>query len=283
MLIISMKQPGIDDGSRAVADMDVVTAEIAECERLGRELEIARQVYDQLFPYQLPPVPGLDYCGANRPAHEMGGDYFDFLDFPSLPSPKLGIAIGDVSGKGIPAALLMPILRASLRGLTIFPLANLAGLMRDLNRLVYEALSPNHFASFFYAEYAEYEVLTRRLAYVNAGHNPPIVLRNRADQHQVTRLEAGGGVLRLFPESSYCQATVTLQSGDVVIGYTDGLSEAMNVQGQLWGEDRLIQTAKKCTGLSAANTIDRLLDAVSSFASGARQRDDIALAILRVT
>jgi sigma-B regulation protein RsbU (phosphoserine phosphatase) len=259
--------------------MDVVAAEIAECERLGRELEVARLAYDQLFPCRLPPVTGLDYCGANRPALEVGGDYFDFLDFLSRPSPKLGIAIGDISGKGIPAAMQMPILRTSLHALSIRPHTNLASLVANLNRLVHEALSPNHFASFFYAEY---EVPTRRLSYVNAGHNPPIVLRNRADQHQVLRLEAGGGVLGLFPESSYCQATVTLRSGDVVIGYTDGLSEAMNAHGQLWGEVRLIQTAKKCAGLSAANTIDRLLDTVSSFASGVRQRDDIALVVLRV-
>jgi len=99
-----MKQPSIDDELLAIADMDVVTAEFAECERLGREVQIARQAYDQLFPYRVPPVAGLDYCGANQPALEMGGDYFDFL---SLPSPKLGIAIGDVSGKGIPAAMLM--------------------------------------------------------------------------------------------------------------------------------------------------------------------------------
>ena len=93
----------------------------------------------------------------------------------------------------------------------------------------------------------------------------------------------GGGVLGLFRESSYCQATVALESGDLVIVYTDGLSEAMNVQGQLWGEDRLIQTGKKCDGLSAADTIDALLEAVSSFARGARQQDDIALVILRVS
>jgi phosphoserine phosphatase RsbU/P len=278
--MLSMKQLGINDELSVPADMDVVTAEIAECERLGRELEIARQAYEGLFPYDLPPVTGLDYCGANRPALEMGGDYFDFLDFPSLPSPKLGIAVGDVSGKGIPAAMLMPILRTSLRGLTTVPQVSLAGLMRDLNRLVYEALSPNHFATFFYGEYEE---RTRRLTYVNAGHNPPIVLRNRSDRHRVMRLDAGGGVLGLFPESSYCQATVTLQSGDVVIGYTDGLSEAMNAQGQLWGEERLIRAARKCVGLNAADTIDRLLNAVSSFASGAPQRDDIALVILRVT
>ena len=149
----------------------------------------------------------------------------------------------------------------------------------NLNGLVYEALSPNHFASFFYAEY---EVPTRRLTYVNAGHNPPIVLRNRSGEYQAMRLEVGGGLLGLFRESSYCQATVALESGDLVIAYTDGLSEAMNVQGQFWGEDGLIQTAEECAGLSAADTIDLLLDAVSSFAAGAPQRDDIALVVLRV-
>jgi len=277
--MLNMKQPTIDDELLAVADLDVVAAQFPEFERLGRELGVARQAFDQLFPCQLPPVTGLDYCGASRPALEVGGDYFDFLNFLSLPSPKLGIAIGDVSGKGIPAAMLLPILRTSLRGLTIFPYANLAALATNLNGLVYEALSPNHFASFFYAEY---EVPTRRLTYVNAGHNPPIVLRNRSDEYQVMRLEVGGGLLGLFRESSYSQATVALESGDLVIAYTDGLSEAMNLQGQLWGEDRLIQTVQTCANLSAADTIDALLEAVSLFANGARQRDDIALVILRV-
>ena len=277
--MLSLKQPGIDEKLWAIPDMEAVTSETAECERLGRELETARQAYDQLFPYRLPPVTGLDYCGANRPALEMGGDYFDFLHFPSRLGAKLGVAIGDVSGKGIPAAMQVPILRTSLRALTICPQADLASLVTNLNRLVYEAVPPSHFASFFYAEY---EAPTRRLTYVNAGHNPPIVLRNYADQHHVMRLEVGGGVLGLFRESSYYQTTVTLESGDLVIAYTDGISEAMNVQGQLWGEDRLIQKAEECAGLGAADTIDLLLDAVSSFAAGAPQRDDIALVVLRV-
>ena len=153
-------------GSNATKSYEVT--EIAECERLGHELEVARQAYDQLFPCRPRPVAGLDYCGANRPALEVGGDYFDFLDFLSRPSPKLGIAIGDISGKGIPAAMQMPILRTSLRALIICPQASLAGLVTNLNRLVHEALSPNHFASFFYAEY---EVPTRRLT--QRGPQPP--------------------------------------------------------------------------------------------------------------
>src|SRR6516164_8028165 len=223
--MLSMKQPGINNEWPVLADMDAVTAETAECERLGRELEIARQAYDQLFPYRLPPVTGLDYCGANRPALEMGGDYFDFLHFPSRIGANLGIAIGDVSGKGMPAAMQVPILRTSLRALTICPERDLASLVTHLNRLVYEAIPPSHFASFFYAEY---EAPTRRLTYVNAGHNPPMVLRKRGKHHKVVRLEIGGSLLGLFRESSYCQAAVTLQTGDLVIAYTDGLSEAMD-------------------------------------------------------
>jgi sigma-B regulation protein RsbU (phosphoserine phosphatase) len=226
-------------------------------------------------------VAGLDYEGANRPARDLGGDYFDFLHFRSLPNPKLGIAIGDVSGKGIGAAMLMPVLRSSLRALTILPPANLANLVTDLNQLCYEAFPHHHFATFFYAEY---EVHTRRLVYVNAGHNAPIVLRNSVNQQQLMRLEAGGGVLGLFRESSYCQATVALEPGDMMIAYTDGLTEAMDTRGQLWGEDRLIQAAKECAGqnLNAADTIDVLLNAASSFARTAGQRDDTALVILRV-
>src|SRR5215831_9487593 len=138
-------------GSNATKSYEVT--EIAECERLGRELEVARQAYDQLFPRRPRPVAGLDYCGANRPALEVGGDYFDFLDFLSLPNPKLGIAIGDVSGKGLPAAMQMPVLRTSLRARTPRPCANLAGPVASVNGRVYEAISPNHFATFFFAEY----------------------------------------------------------------------------------------------------------------------------------
>src|SRR6516225_9311149 len=98
--MLNMKQPGVSDELSVLAGMDVVTAETAECERLGRELEIARQAYDQLFPYRLPPVTGLDYCGGKRPGRERGGGYFDFRDFPARPGAKLGIAIGDGSGKG---------------------------------------------------------------------------------------------------------------------------------------------------------------------------------------
>src|SRR5438874_8558876 len=141
--------------------------EMAQRERLNRELEIAREVQEHLFPQRLPPVPGLDYCGLCRPAREVGGDYYDFLE---LPDGRLAIAIGDVSGKGVGAALMMASLEASLRALA--PVVDdPAELMERVNRLVYQASSANRYATLFYAQY---DPRIRQLCYVNAGHNPPV-------------------------------------------------------------------------------------------------------------
>src|SRR5258706_3984248 len=155
--------------------------EMAQRERLNRELEIAREVQEHLFPQRLPRVLGLDYCGQCRPAREVGGDYYDFLE---LPNGRLGIAIGDVSGKGVGAALMMASLEASLRALAPV-IDDPAELMDRVNTLAYQASSANRFATLFYAQY---DPVSRRLSYVNAGHNPPVVLRNCGGSCQVLRL-----------------------------------------------------------------------------------------------
>src|SRR6516165_9481457 len=164
--------------------------EMAQRERLNRELEIAREVQEHLFPQRLPPAPGLDYCGHCLPAREVGGDYYDFLE---LPDGRLGIAIGDVSGKGVGAALMMASLEASLRALAPV-VQNPADLMGRVNSLVFQASASNRFATLFYAEY---HPAARRLTYVNAGHNAPVVLRNSGE---VLRLDVGGPVIGLLPQ-----------------------------------------------------------------------------------
>src|SRR4051794_7042977 len=146
---------------------------MAQRERLNRELEIAREVQEHLFPQRLPSVPGLDYCGRCRPAREVGGDYYDFLD---LPEGRLGIAIGDVSGKGIGAALMMASLEASRGGQASFRHV-LGELIKRVNSLIYEASSATRYAPFFYPEY---DPRPRQLSYVNAGHNPPVIVRKSA-------------------------------------------------------------------------------------------------------
>jgi sigma-B regulation protein RsbU (phosphoserine phosphatase) len=127
-----------------------VASEMAQRERLNREIEIAREVQERLFPQRLPVMAGIDFCGACRPALGVGGDYYDFLE---LPNGDLGVAVGDVSGKGIAAALLMASLQASLRGQVLSGQGNLARLMTNVNQLVYEATPANRYATFFYGQF----------------------------------------------------------------------------------------------------------------------------------
>ena len=249
--------------------------ESAQRERLNRELEIAREVQEYLFPQQLPTVPGLDYCGQCRPAREVGGDYYDFLE---LPEGKFGVAVGDVSGKGVGAALMMASLEASLRALASV-VDDPAELMDRVNSLVCQASAANRYATLFYAQY---DPATRRLSYVNAGHNPPIVLRNCAGSYQVLRLETGGPVIGLL-RHRYQRGLFSHEVGDLVVLFTDGVSESMNARSEEWGEDRLIEYVKTSHGLPASEAVRRILTAAAAFAAGAAQHDDMTLVVLRIT
>ncbi len=253
-----------------------VAEEMAQRQKLHREIEIAREVQERLFPQQLPPVPGIDYYGKCRPALGVGGDYYDFLP---LSEGKLGVAIGDVSGKGISAALMMASLQASLRGQAMLEPDNLTSLMKRVNHLVYSASGANRYATFFYAQY---EAGTRRLTYVNAGHNPPFLVRMRHEAFGVERLDRGGLVIGLMPDVPYEQASVALDPGDLILAYTDGVSEAMNPSDQEWGEQRLLDTAKSCLSLPAEQVTARIMAAADAFAAGAPQYDDMTLVIIKV-
>lgn len=251
-----------------------IRREVAQRERLDRELEIAREVQQRLFPQKLPPVEGLDFAGYCRPALGVGGDYYDFV---RLDDGSLGIAIGDVSGKGIAAALMMASLQASLRGQTLVP-TTLSQMIQHINRLVYEASAENRYATFFYAQY---DPATRVLRYVNAGHNPPIVCRN-GGSGQILRLEEGGTVLGLFPQFPYQETQVDLHPGDVLVAFTDGISEAMNSAEEEFDEDRLIPAILTCDARSAADMITAILNRVDAFTAGAPQHDDMTLVVVRV-
>jgi len=255
--------------------MSAIADEVAQRERLNREVEIAREVQERLFPQTLPPIAGLEYAGACRPALGVGGDYYDFL---ALPGGQLGIAIGDVSGKGIAAALMMASLQASLRGEATRGPENLAALVSNVNRLVYEASSSNRYATFFYAQY---HPALRQLTYVNAGHNPPMLFHRSAGAWQVSRLETGGTVVGLLESFPYEQGTLKIEPGDVFIAFTDGISEAMNNADEEWGERALIEIVKTCSGLSPSEIISRIMQAADTFVAGAKQHDDMTLVALR--
>ncbi|HZI93875.1 MAG TPA: GAF domain-containing SpoIIE family protein phosphatase, partial [Patescibacteria group bacterium] len=252
-----------------------IVSEVAQRERLNREVEIAREVQERLFPQTLPAVAGIDYSGKCRPALWVGGDYFDFMQ---LSDGRLGVAIADVSGKGIGAALLMACLQASLRGQTIRA-EKIGQLIDNVNRLVFEASPDNRYATFFYGAY---DPGTRVFSFVNAGHCPPIIMRAGNGHPEIIRLKAGGTVVGLFKDSVYQEGTVTLQSGDVLVAYTDGISEALNGDEEEWGEQRLIGAIARCGNLPAAETITRLMQDTDAFVDGAEQHDDMTLVVLRV-
>jgi sigma-B regulation protein RsbU (phosphoserine phosphatase) len=251
-----------------------IAREMAQRERLNRELEIAREVQEHLFPQRLPLVPGLEYCGQCRPVREVGGDYYDFLE---LPDGKFGIAIGDVSGKGVGAALMMASLEASLRALASI-VDDPSELMQRVNGLLYQASSANRYATLFYAQY---DPAARRLSYVNCGHNPPVVLRSCAGSFRVFRLETGGPVIGLL-RHGYERGVFSHEAGDLVVLFTDGVSESMNGRFEEWGEGRLIEFAKTCYGLPPLEGMRRIFAAAQAFAAGASQHDDMTLVVLRV-
>jgi sigma-B regulation protein RsbU (phosphoserine phosphatase) len=255
-----------------------ITEEVAQRERLNREIEIARDVQEHLFPTTLPSVRGLEYCGRCRPALVVGGDYFDFL---ALPLGKLAMAIGDVSGKGISAALMMASLQASLRSQVRLGQRDLAELVTCINTLIYEASLAERYATFFYTEY---DPSTRVLSYVNAGHNPPIVVRHASERCAPVfeRLEASGTVVGLLPECSYQQVCFEMRPGDVLVAFTDGITEAMNADGELWGEERLLAALAMCDGLAPSEILVRIMAMADRFTAGAKQNDDMTLIVARV-
>jgi phosphoserine phosphatase RsbU/P len=250
--------------------------EATQRERIHREIEVAREVQERLFPQEFPAIDGVSLAGHCRPQQGVGGDYYDsFL----LDDGRMGLAIGDVSGKGISAALLMASLRASLRGMTLDAPHDLAAMMEKVNRLVYEASATNRYATFFFATY---DMARRELIYVNAGHNAPFLIRRCGDKVHVERLEAGGPVVGLLPFAKYEEQRCILQPGDLLLAYTDGISEAMTEHEEEWGEDRMLAAAATLPVGSAQQVLDHLFSEADQFTGNAPQFDDMTLLVLKL-
>jgi sigma-B regulation protein RsbU (phosphoserine phosphatase) len=252
---------------------EAIKQEARAREKRDRELELGREVQERLFPQEFPAIPGLDYAGACRPAMGVGGDYYDFLP---MSNGGLGIAIGDVAGKGISAALLMATLRAFLRGQAIDAQTDLSAVVANLNRLVFESSAQNRYATFFLGTY---DSRSRVLRYVNAGHNAPIVIRA---SNSVERLDVGGSVVGLLREGTWDTGEVRLESGDLLVAFTDGVSEAMNDADDEWGEERLIEAAQAMRESSAKVLLDYIMRSADSFVAGAPQYDDMTLIVARL-
>ena len=244
---------------------------------LESELDTARKIQEKLLPHEMPQFRGFEIAGTSIPSKQVGGDYFDFLD---LGDGQLGIAIADVSGKGIPAALLMANLQASLHAQT-FETEKVADVTARINNLLVKSTDSNMFVTFFYG------LLDRNrstFTSTNAGHNPPLLMRS--DQ-TMEYLAEGGLVLGFLPDQKYAQQTTTLQPSDVLVLYTDGITEARTpeedraVEDRLFGEDRLVQIIKDSTSLSAREIQSAILQAVSNHTKNTPQGDDITLVVIK--
>jgi phosphoserine phosphatase RsbU/P len=274
-----LESVGVQTGLGLELSETAVSLAQAAIERASaaREMEIAREVQERLFPQQFPAISGVDLAGMCRTVFGVGGDYYDAFD---TGDGRLGLAIGDVSGKGISAALLMSSLRACLRTLTLNTSGDLKTLMRNMNHLIYEASAVNRYATFFLGIY---DPPTGRLQYVNAGHNPPALIRPSPDggcQH--LRLETGGTVIGLLPDVLYEEDSLLLHPGDLLLAYTDGISEAMTAAEEEWGEEAMILSAQCAAGKTAEDIVKIVFEAADAFTGKAPQHDDMTVLVMKL-
>jgi len=265
--------------------VQALVKERVEKERLERELEIAKEVQEQLFPRAAPQMGKMELTGLCLPARVVSGDYYDFLQ---LNVRRMGMALGDICGKGISAALLMANLQATLRS-NVFNLAratdrsmaggpvedSVAGVVKLLNEQIYNYTSANKYASFFYAVYDDtYPSLT----YCNAGHNPPLYFND----HGFQRLETGGTVVGIFPDADYEQETIHFKPGDLFLAYTDGIVESVNEYGEEFGEDRLVKLVQEHRHRSADEIQRVIVDEVLRWAYEEERDDDMTLVVGKI-
>src|SRR5271169_3395581 len=237
-----------------------------------REVAEARSIQQGLLPKSIPQQAGYEIAGAWQPAQSVGGDYYDVLEFDE---GSLGLCIADVAGKGLPAALLMSNLQAAVRGLASTSLSP-DGLCARLNSLVCHNTCNDRFITFFYAQL---DGPARLLKYTNAGHNAPILV-HRNGAHE--RLEAGGGVLGVFPHQTFASGAAQLAPGDRVIFFTDGVTEACNAAGEEFGDARLLHMLQEHRLATASALQEKILAVVGEFSQG-HWHDDATLLIVAVS
>jgi serine phosphatase RsbU (regulator of sigma subunit) len=266
---------------REITDFDEImpafAKHITERQRLQQELEIARSVQMSFLPKANPKVVELDIASRCAPALEVGGDYYDFID---AGNKRLGVVVGDVSGKGTQAAFFMTLTKGFVRALAEVSASPSAVLTR-VNKLFYENVERGVFISMVYGIF---DTAERVLTIARAGHNPVIMRKTKADQVQVVNpmglalgLDAGDTFAKSIQE-----VAIPFQSGDLFVFYTDGFPEAMNKTLEEFGEDRLCQTVQKHAHRSAAEIMDGIFAEMKQFVGKAKQRDDMTIVVVKV-
>jgi serine phosphatase RsbU (regulator of sigma subunit)/predicted enzyme related to lactoylglutathione lyase len=263
---------GSDEMSREIENQRRAIAEKLESERrAAQELEIAKQVQARLFPQTLPTLRTLDYAGICIQARHVGGDYYDFL---ALGQGRVGLLVGDISGKGIAAALLMANLQANLHSQFALAREQPELFLRSVNQLFYENTGDSAYATVFFAEYDD---STRRLRYANCGHLAALLLRR---DDTLERLHSTGTVLGLFEDWTSPMVECQLLPGDTLALYTDGVTESFNPTGEEFGEQRLIEALQQHGKLSCQSMLASVVEDIQKF-SPHEQHDDITLIVAK--
>ncbi len=277
----------IADLTSIAIENDLMLQELRRHERVDRQLSTGAEIQSQLLPDKCPIIEGVDLAALCRPAFEVGGDYYDFM--PTRPEligrrrerGRWALVVGDVMGKGVPAGLLMTMLRGMLRAEVLSGLPP-DRILHDLNQLAQEDLSHSHrFVTLFYSDY---DPRTRRLRYANAAHNPPLLWNN--EQRCVARLDAPGLLIGLQTEADYGCGQIILGPGDVLLYYTDGVTEALGITGDRFDESRLIRAMESSckSGLGAQDILDQLFSRLDSFVGANHQlEDDASMVVLKVS
>ena len=276
----------VADLTGVAIENDQLLQEARRHERVDRQLSIGAEIQAQLLPDHCPVIEGVDLAARCRPAFQVGGDYYDFI--PTRPDllgrrrerGRWALVMGDVMGKGVPAGLLMTMLRGMLRAEVLSGLPP-DRILHDLNQLAQEDLAQSHrFVTLFYSDF---DPRTRRLRYANAAHNPPLLWCS--ERRSISRLDAAGLLIGLQPEADYGLGDVRLESGDVLLYYTDGVTEAPGITGDRFDEERLISALERAcrSGSSAQDILDALFERLDRFVGADRQlEDDASMVVLKV-
>jgi sigma-B regulation protein RsbU (phosphoserine phosphatase) len=274
-------KPFAEDDQRLLAIIAGQSGQVVENARLyekektlvkmQEEVRLAARIQTELLPKSGPNIAGYDIVGRTIPAQEVGGDYFDFIPIDEY---RLAFCLGDVTGKGLPASLLMANLQATLRGQTLTTGSPKTCLERS-NQLLYQSTSPEKFATLFYAIL---DLQNHQILYSNAGHDNPYLCSDRAS---TKRLKIGGIPLGMLPDFSFEQESVPLEDDSILVAYSDGVTEAMNAQEEMFGEERIAAVIDQHKNAPATEIIDHLVSAVKTFAAGYPQSDDITVVVMR--
>ena len=261
------------------ASVERLLKESQERMKLQSELDIAREVQNQLFPQVAPQVPGLELYGVCKAARSVSGDYYDFL---KLDEHRVGLVLGDVSGKGISAALLMAGIQSALRAQlyngfaagersALAPLST-AQVVDRLNRQIYENTPLEKYVTFFFAVY---DARTRQLSYTNGGQLAPMLFRG----NKIERLRVGGTVVGLFPSVTYQEGTVQLEPGDLLMAFTDGITEPENIYGEEFGESRVLEVTQRALGASPEILAEEIYRSVNEWTGSPELQDDMTMVL----